>query len=180
MAEIWRPVPGWEGYYEASSEGRVRSLDREVRFRNSRGTEVRRVLKGRVLKPHKNEGRGGYLSINLSVDGVINHREVHTLVCAAFHGPRPGGMQAAHRDGNPSNCRSDNLRWATPSENALDRVDHGTMQCGERHYAAKLTADAVAGIKASNLSLARLADEYGVAPQTISKVRTGRAWRLAA
>lgn len=118
--EEWRPVPGYEGYYEVSSLGRVRSLDREV----SHPTVgiVRR--KGKVLAQNPlNED--GYLGIGLNRDGIKKKRAVHLLVLEAFTGPRPKGEQACHNDGNNTNNRVENLRWDTPKENVADIKRHG-------------------------------------------------------
>lgn len=172
--EEWRPIPHWEGFYEASSLGSIRSVSRLVQFKNKRGTPVERWLSGRILKPARNDQ--GYLGVILSADGEASHREVHTLVCAAFHGERPAGMQAAHIDGNPSNCRKDNLRWATPSENAADKRNHGTLRHGETHYRTKLNVGDVVAIRSSGETLRALSARYGIGRQAISKIKNGQSW----
>ena len=117
-SEEWRPVPGWE-YYEVSSLGRVRSLDRIVGCNG--GT---RVAHGRVLTATPNST--GYLCITLHEQGEGKNVQVHSLVLEAFVGPKPDGLEARHLDGNHLNNCLDNLRWGTRSENILDRVRHGT------------------------------------------------------
>ena len=134
--EIWKPVLGYEGFYEVSSIGRVRSLDRWVE-RPPQGT---RLVRGRVLKQTVQVGRDfGYPYIKVCVNGVSKTKRVHTLVCEAFHGPRPAGMQVCHNDGTRTNNTVGNLRWGTPSENQLDRIDHGTSSIGERNPNARLS-----------------------------------------
>ena len=110
--EQWKPVPGYEGIYEVSSEGRVRSLPR----RGVRGGLM-------TTRPGK---RGGYLVVALTRDGRTSTKAVHVLVAAAFLGPRPPGMQVRHREGNPLDARLVNLAYGTPAENAADKVAHGT------------------------------------------------------
>lgn len=174
--ELWRAVPGWEGLYEASSSGRVRSVSRLVTFQNRRGTNVTRWLTGRVMRPSAN--RHGYLGLMLSSPGeAAAHREVQTLVCAAFHGPRPDGMQAAHNNGDPSDNRPSNLRWATPSQNAADKARHGTLCSGEKHYAARLTEDAVRVIRHSPEAPRDIAAQFGISIQSVSKIRRHQAWK---
>lgn len=114
--ETWRPVVGYEGYYEVSNLGRVRSLDRVDRSGKKR--------RGRVLRaqPH----RDGHLRIRLSRADGGRSFDVHRLVGEAFIGPLPSGMETRHLDGDPSNNASTNLAYGTKAENNDDRVRHGT------------------------------------------------------
>lgn len=178
VSEEWRSIPGWEGLYEASSLGRVRSLSRMVTFLNRRGTTVRRWLTGRVMQPATS--KAGYYGVMLSGGEGAVHREVQILVCAAFHGPRPDGMQAAHRNGVSTDNSQGNLRWATPRENAGDKVDHGTLKFGEAHYAARLSAGAVTEIRDPRHTARSLAEKFGISPKTVSKIRKRRAWKQVA
>jgi hypothetical protein len=124
--ENWKPVPEYEGYYEVSDQGRVRSLDREIQ--RADGTTAK--LRGKVLR----FGRAttGYLQVNLSKEDEQKSIYVHKLVLLAFVGPRPEGMQACHGESGAEDNRLSNLRWDTVSENAMDRVRHGTHQYSNR------------------------------------------------
>lgn len=108
--EIWLPIPGYEGIYEASSTGQIRSFPRGR-------------YKGGALKqiPTKQ----GYRQVTLSKNGEPNTLFVHSAVAAAFHGPRPQGLVTRHLDGDPSNNAPANLKYGTDSENARDRIKHG-------------------------------------------------------
>ncbi|WP_082822861.1 NUMOD4 motif-containing HNH endonuclease [Microbacterium sp. T32] len=117
MNELWRPVDGYVGAYEVSSEGRVRSLDR-------RAINGRR-LAGRILAQSIRK-KDGYHQVSLTADGHQRSRLVHVLVLEAFVGARPEGLDACHNDGNPSKNTPGNLRWDTRSANVLDQVTHGT------------------------------------------------------
>lgn len=113
LEEEWRPIPGLNGY-QASSLGRVRSLDRYLRLRRS---------------------PNGYWVVTVSG----KNRTVNWVVCSAFHGPPPTeSHQSAHWDGDKDNNTPGNLRWATPKENEADKVRHGTNPIGERNGAATL------------------------------------------
>lgn len=133
MTEHWRPVPGYEGTYEVSDFGRVRSLTRVVRRNDGRT----RTIAGRILRCPKDDG--GRRGLKLHADGEYKHARVHRLVLEAFVGPCPDGMEGCHNDGDHSNNRLDNLRWDTRSENMLDQVRHGThiearkTHCTEGH-----------------------------------------------
>lgn len=115
-AEQWRAIPGYEGYYEVSDQGRVRSLDRF----NWQG---RRVW-GRIMSPDISDS--GHLRVTLSRDSRTRRFFVHGLVLSVFVGPCPPGLEACHNDGNPANNIVSNLRWDTKSANARDRRRHGT------------------------------------------------------
>lgn len=120
--EIWQAIPGYEGVYEASSLGRIRSLDHEHPHWTGNG-RVRRT--GKLLSPATNPG--GYSILTLSKHGQHRGVQVHVLVLEAFVGPRPSAeMDACHGNGDPSDNRLENLRWDTKSANALDTVRHGT------------------------------------------------------
>lgn len=119
MSEHWRPVLCYEGFYEVSDLGRVRSLPREVQ--NGRGAMV---AGGVLLRPTSD--RGGRYVVSLSVRNRAACRSVHRLVLEAFVGPRPAGMEACHGDGDPGNNRLSNLRWDTHESNMDDQRRHGT------------------------------------------------------
>lgn len=117
--EEWRPIPGHEGSYEVSDQGRVRSLDRIVV--NRLGHVVR--YRGQLLKARLSGPKGKqYLMVSLT-GGKCG--KLHLLVAAAFIGPNPGGMQVCHNDGNRWNNAASNVRYGTASENNHDIVRHG-------------------------------------------------------
>lgn len=127
MTEEWRAVPGFEGQYEVSDHGRVRSLDRtedfqRIDYRSGKLTDVSRRHIGAVLVPEKVK-KSGYLRVQL---GRGNKIYVHTLVLTAFTGPCPDGFECLHGDGDRTNNCDFNLRWGTRIENVADMVKHGT------------------------------------------------------
>nr|DAL34361.1 MAG TPA_asm: homing endonuclease [Caudoviricetes sp.] len=122
MSETWVPVPGVIRGYEISSQGRVRSVDRVTLTTSGHA----RCYRGHVITPARHV-RGGYLFVNLSVDGRQHHRKVHALVCEAFNGEKPDSATLVrHLDGNIYNNTPSNLQWGTASENLNDAVRHGT------------------------------------------------------
>ena len=112
----WLAIPGYEGSYEVSNDGQVRSLDRT----NARGVSLR----GQVISTPLNDE--GYPKVNLNRDGHRVHRSVHTLVMLAFVGPRPADLEVLHKDGNPAHNQLANLSYGTRSENVQDSIAHGT------------------------------------------------------
>ena len=120
MQEVWKAVPGYEGRYEVSDQGRVRSLDRTVNQKSRWGTLYTSTRKGQLLRPGRMPG--GHLSV---VIGRGNSQCVHKLVLLAFVGPAPDKHECCHNNGNPADNRLENLRWGTRSENIKDAYAHG-------------------------------------------------------
>jgi len=118
MREEWRDIAGYEGYYQVSNLGRVRSLDRVVVGRW--GHEKRT---GNILKLSSN---GRYLHVVLHIRGRGHTKLVHCLVAEAFLGPRPEGMQTCHGDAGQFVNTVTNLRYDTGSANCFDRRANGT------------------------------------------------------
>ena len=129
---------------------------------------------GRVLTPMPNWA--GYLQISRYAEGKWYRPAVHIMVCETFHGPRPPGHDAAHHDGNKSNCSAENVGWKTPTENEADKVTHGTRAEGERHGCAVLTADQVREIRASREPARVFAERFGVGMTAVKDARAGRTW----
>ena len=113
--EVWKDIPGYEGRYQASTQGRIRSLDRKVRV-VAHGTEATRAVKGRILRP--GSCKTGHVSVVLGHGA--NGSLVHQLIALTFLGPCPKGKEVLHNDGNPKNNKLENLRYGTRTENILD------------------------------------------------------------
>lgn len=124
--EKWLPAVGYEGYYEVSSLGAVRGIDRVVMVKNRWHGDKRtpKFYKGKTLKQTpKDTGR---LQVMLSRETIQRQWQVHQLVAWAFLGPKPTPLhEVCHNDGDYLNNRASNLRWDTRSENHFDRVRHG-------------------------------------------------------
>lgn len=170
--EEWRPVVGYEGRYEVSNLGRVRSFALA-------GKGHGRAAEPRLLNPIL--WRNGYLVINLchEVTGDRHPRTVHALVMEAFVGPRPSGMEVRHLDGDRRNPALSNLAYGSHVENEEDRRRHGTVLEAERHPHASLTNEIVRAIRARRAGgekLRVLAAEFGVSETTVSRACRGRTY----
>lgn len=174
MMEVWKPIPGFEGYYEVSDCGGVRSVDRIL----SSG----RPRRGKFLSPKASDS--GHLSVRLCRDGLQTWCGVHRLVLLTFRGPPPRrGMEGAHNNGRPSDNRLGNLRWDTPKGNAADRVIHGTEMFGMKNPRAKLTDEQVAQIfdmSAAGMKGKDIAEAMSCTPANISSILTGKHRRASA
>lgn len=122
--EEWRPVVGWEGLYEVSSHGRVRSLDRYVQYVT--GHTQRHA--GRILRPTGT----GHPVVALRAPGRRKTRSIHSLVADAFIPNPKGDPWVLHWDDDSRNNKVENLRWGTPRENSEDCVRNGSHYWASR------------------------------------------------
>lgn len=117
--EIRKAVVGYEGSYEVSDLGRVRSLDRVRLGKNKLGYPQAYKLKGRILR--LNRVARGYPACALAGKTICAHR----LAALAFLGPCPPGCEVRHKDGDRNNPRVSNLEYGTHADNAEDTIRHG-------------------------------------------------------
>lgn len=176
MIEEWRPVPGYGGYYEASSLGRIRVVDRIVVKRHRSGKLIKQKYSGRLLNPCKTDDLG-HMVVHLGIDGKKVNASVHRLVLLAFVGKPSDGEEACHNNGDASDNRAENLRWDTHAANNGDRMLHGTYALGEDHAMAKLTAEQVIEIRNSWTGYADICRRYGISKSQAHRIRTGDSWR---
>lgn len=171
--EEWRDIPGYEGHYQASSWGRVRSLGRvTVKKGGVRMTVRERILSGRAH-------RYGYSSYVLRKNGKSHPYHGHVLVMRAFHGMPEPGLIICHNDSDGSNNRLDNLRYDTVKSNSADMVSAGTSLRGERNPNAILGADEVIDIRnrrAQGEKVSSIAKHYRVSTSLVGAVVRGDSW----
>lgn len=173
--ETWKQIPHWEGYYSASSHGRIKSEDRIIRRINT-GVEERH--KGVILKPWvaKQSGKG-YLMVALNRGDKKLKIGVHRLVLWAFVGKQDKGIDARHLDGDCKNNHISNLAYGTRRENIQDSVKHLTMM-----KPRKLTKDDVIDIcqmGRQKISSKIVGEKYKVNRNTITEIWRGEIWAHA-
>ena len=167
MSERWLPLPGFDGRYEVSDHGLVKSLQRRS-IQNRRLDE--RILKSAAYNKY------GHRQVALyDAEGRRHSLQVHRLVLLCVVGPAPRGTQACHNDGDPSNNRRGNLRWDTPAANTADAYRHGRRT----NPAKKLTADQARAIRVDRRSNTIVGAAFHVSPALVSAIRNGRAWSHA-
>lgn len=168
--ETWKDIPGYEGKYQASDQGRIRSVDRQVQGRNwHSGHSFTRNLRGRVLRPGK-FCKTGHLSVVLG-RGTAG-KPVHQLVMLAFVGPCPPGHEVCHANGDPGDNRLINLRYDTRTNNILDVFRQGKAW-------RRLTVDQVLEIRARLAQGERgsdIARDFGVSQTTVSRIKKGKSF----
>ena len=173
MKEKWKSVVGYEGLYEVSDLGRVKSLKRMAK--NGYGW---RPVRERMLRLV--DDGGGYRTVHLGDGHEKKVILVHRIVLSAFLGVAPPGLESRHLDGNPSNNQLENLTWGTKSENELDKARHGTSNRGERNYCTKLTEQNVIKIRSllqhSELSEREIGKMFGVTRGCVSNIKWRTSW----
>jgi hypothetical protein len=172
MEHTWKAVRGYEGCYEVSDQGAVRSLPRATRGRGGKP----RVSRGTVLKAY---ALNGYLLVSLHKFGEGETRYVHSLVAEAFIGPRPQGQDVHHADGDKGNNSASNLRYVSRSENVRHAFESGLSKRGSAHYAATIdeaTAAAIWQARGTG-SRRRVAERFGVGDGCVLGIWFGRTWK---
>ncbi|PKE64244.1 hypothetical protein CW683_01325 [Macrococcoides caseolyticum] len=155
-SEIWKDIPGFEGLYQVSNKGRVRSYDRYTRIK----CDSKRLLKGRVMALSNTST--GYKKIALvDKSGKKKEYKVHRLVLLAFVGK--SDLEVNHKDFNPINNELSNLEYCTSKEN----INH-SYEYGERISARKFKKQIIEDYK-NGLSSTEVAKKYGACWKTVNK-----------
>lgn len=166
--EVFRDIPGYEGQYQVSNQGRVKSL---------------KTQNGRIMKLKKIWS--GYVQVCLCQGNVKTHHSVHALVLEAFVSLRPDKYVANHIDGDRSNNRLSNLEWVTQQKNIMHKYEvmcqpHAVPphSCGENHPQA-LSRENARQIRAayeSGLSARQIGRQFGTSKTTVLKIVNGEHW----
>ena len=122
MDEIWKDIKGYEGYYQVSSLGNIKSKERIVSHNNETG--AKRHVKERIMKPAVNR-KGGYVTIVLSKNRKQLSHRVNRLVAKAFLDNPKNFPEVHHMDHNKLNNKLDNLKWVSHSDNLKECFDKG-------------------------------------------------------
>jgi HNH endonuclease len=165
----FREIPGFDGYrfYRDGVIGSQWATGFDGK------TDVWRRIDGYPLG-------SGHIQVTIKFNGETRRFGAHHLICWAWHGPCPDGMECCHGNGQPAENREDNLRWGTPKDNSRDSILHGTMVRGEDKAGAKLTEAQVLEIRRLHANgrgtLLRSAERYGVSWSAIKKVVDRKTW----
>lgn len=173
--EVWKVVPSFKGEIKASNLGRVKI---QARTRSAGRGFTANVPERTTFGSNDR----GYKIVGLNTGRKLY---VHRLVCEAFHGSAPlGKPHVAHYDGDKSNNKPANLRWASCAENREDAMRLGELQTGESHHAARLSWGDVAAIrdeydKAGRVygSLSPIARKWQITPAHARDIVTHRIWK---
>ena len=168
--EIWKDIPGYEGKYQASTEGRIRSVSRVVKGKcHFTGNSFERQIKSHILRPGR-YCKNNHVSVVLG-QGTAG-KPVHQLIMLTFVGEKPEGMEVLNRNGEPKNNRLKNHRNYKKTENIL------YVKKKKKKW-RKLSIDDVEEIRFAlfcGITGTELAKQYGVSATTISSIKSGRTF----
>lgn len=164
--EIFKDVENYEGYYQISNLGRIKSLQRFAK--NHSG--FKKVLKERYLNPII--GKTGYYVVSFKKDGIKKTFKVHRLIAIAFIDKVEGKEFINHKNGIKTDNRIENLEWCTILENNRHSREIGlTNQDGYNNVSSKLTEEQVIFITNSEIPLKDLAIMFNVNFTTVYKAK---------
>ena len=177
MGEVWKDIKGYEGIYQVSDLGRVKSLEREIMRSDGKPTYQKEC----ILKPKIDRG---YYRVGLRLEGIKKHFAVHRLVALSFNIPNPENKRTVdHKNEDKLDNRLENLRWATQKEQIGYAMATGTFKIkrGEKVGGSKLTEKQVLEIREKYVprkySQYKLAKEYGVNVMTVSDIILRKTWQ---
>ena len=176
MQEVWLPVTGWEGLYEVSNLGRVRSFDQMLKH----GRGGLRILRGRIMKFRKN--KKGYLCGGFRKNGIEVKFLAHRLVAQHFL-PPSDLPEVNHNDSNRAHNAARNLEWVTRQEN----MDHAKLAGAfdpvkYPRRAPKLSAETIPKIRAARLdkkTYKAIAAEFDICQMHAWNIVNNKRWRTA-
>lgn len=178
MKERWKDVPGFEGRYQVSDAGRVRSVDRMREVRTRWGGTFFRAFRGQMLTPVLDGD--GYLRVGLYDSPRSLFVPVHRLVALTFV-PNIFNLPAVdHKDSDRANPAASNLQWVTGSQNTALSASRGKMLKGEQHPHAKLTEDNVRNARrlaAEGVPFMELARKFCVTDVAVRSAVLRVTWR---
>lgn len=179
MSEKWKDIEEYEGIYQVSNLGKVRSKDRLVN-RIVRGAFSEYMKRGSIMTPNKIGSN--YLRVELSKDSKRKKYYIHRLVAQAFI-PNPNNLPCVnHKDGNKLNNNVDNLEWCTYKDNNVHAKDTGLNKVqGESCHLSKLKENEVLDIcdklDNSDMNYRQIASIYSVTPENIMSIDKGKTWK---
>jgi hypothetical protein len=178
--EIWKDIPGYEGRYQISNQGNVKTLTRIVSSYRSSYTR-----RGKVLNKYYG-GRTGYYKVKLYTGiGTFESFPVHRLVAQSFLENLDNYPQINHKDGNPKNNNVNNLEWVNNSINIQHAYDTGLININNRrgvnHYKATLTEEQVINMRKDhseeNVSYKELATKYNIKLINVYNIISRNSWK---
>jgi len=169
--EKWKQIIGYEGFYEISSLGRVKSVERITVGKNGISVTNKSMIK------KQRQIKGGYLTVYLFRGKFYHHKSVHVLVATHFIDNPENKPQVNHKLGIKTDNRHTQLEWCSASENAVHAYKYGLMcQKGEKHNSHKLTNVQVLEIFKSTEIQQKIADKYMVSKGTVANIKQGLGW----
>jgi hypothetical protein len=169
--EIWKTIEGYEGSYEVSNLGNVKSLIRKTKSKNN----SLRIVNERILTQSKSQN--GYYRLCLKLNSTKGYFTIHRLVAVSFIPNHENKPQVNHINGIKTDNRVENLEWCTAKENIAHSYENGLSAIGVKKKLSKLNDEIVLEIRKSDLTQKKLAEKYNVSQPLISEVLLNKIWK---
>jgi len=164
--EIWRPIPGFEGYYEVSNLGQVKSLARKDRLGRSYPEKMLKL-----------DCSAKYPMVVVWKNNKKKTKRVHSIVLLAFEGPRPMGLVSRHfPDQRTSNNYIINLSYSTHEINQADRIANETYHVWKKLPWTKLTEEQVSQIFHATGKKTEIAKRFNISLRQVWRIKRGENW----
>lgn len=171
VGEIWKDVPSYEGLYQASNMGRIRSVNRSLLTKSG----VWKNYPGVLLKLTPNYH--GRYTVALFKNSQHKATTVHRVICLTFIPNPENKREVNHKNGIPTDNRVENLEWVTHQENMAHAALNELIPKGIRHGRSKLSEDQVRDILSRpREGYDKLANEFNVSRQSIGFIMSGKNW----
>lgn len=176
--KLWKDIKDYEGFYQVSNKGDVKSIDRTI-TRLYKGSLIKQKCKGIILA--SNLDRYGRPYVTLSRENIKKSYKVHRLVISTFIGSCPDGMECCHSDDNCKNNQIENLRWDYHKENEKDKINNGKSGKGEKNGMSKLKNEDVLLIKKlilegkhTNVQISKI---FAISEHHVCDIKNKRRWK---
>lgn len=173
--ETWRPVVGYEGHYEVSSFGRVRSVTRTHTVLSRWGRLMQRTRVGRPMPTY--EDPNGYAQVRLCKNGKSKTTRVSRMVLTAFVGVPQPGDEAGHRDDNPANNTLCNLEWVSRLQNEVQKTQRGRRPESTAGKLDRNAAVVIRDMRASGFRLQEIAALFNCHFSNVGYICQNKTWR---
>lgn len=171
--EIWKDIKGYEGKYQVSNYGNVKSLPRTRKAKFNSVSYKQEI----ILKPKT--ANNGYLLVNLYIESKRVMFSIHRLVALTFIDNPNNYPVINHKNGIKTDNRVENLEWCTQSHNRIHALENNLAKVakGETHCQARLTNEQVLEIRNDNRKQWQIAKQYGISQTMVSHIKLKTAWK---
>jgi len=167
--EVWKDIPEWEGLYQASTFGRIKSLDRFIAVGRWKSSILKLII-----------GNRGYYKVILANKSIKKTYDIHKLIALTFIINPHNYPCINHKNGIKTDNKLENLEWCSYSQNTIHAYKNGLNKKGELHYKAKITEkqaiDIITKYQSKKYTFKMLGIEYGVHLSTIAYIINGKNW----